>query len=56
MDPSVEKIREYMAGGVPAESIELTKISIKEDGMKAEVVAWSTIAEALVKKSAKSPK
>jgi uncharacterized protein YoaH (UPF0181 family) len=53
MEPAVEKIREYMTGGVSAEDIELTKVSIKEEGMKAEVAAWSTIAEALVKKSAK---
>lgn len=51
MAPAIEKIREYMTGEISAEDIELTKISIKEEGMKAEVVSWSTIAEALVKKS-----
>ena len=54
MDPAVEKIREYMSSGIPAEDIELTKVSIKEEGMKAQVVSWSIIAEALVKKSPKA--
>ena len=54
MAPAVEKIRGYLAAGVSAEDLELTKISIKEEGMKAEVVAWSTIAEALLKKTPKA--
>lgn len=54
MPPAVEKIRGYMTGGVSAENLELTKISIKEEGMKAEVVAWSTIAETLLKKTPKA--
>jgi hypothetical protein len=51
---AIEKIRVYMTGGVSAENLELTKVTIKEDGMKAEVVAWSTIAEALLKKAPKA--
>ena len=54
MNPAIEKIREYMTSGVSAEDIELTKVSIKEKGMEAKVVSWSTIAEALVKKRAKT--
>lgn len=54
MPPAVEKIRGYMTSGVSAENLELTKVTIKEDGMKAEVVAWSTIAEALLKKASKA--
>jgi hypothetical protein len=56
MDLGIEKLREYMASGVPAESIELAKLTLTQDGLKAEVVAWSTIAEALVKKSTKVSK
>ena len=52
--PAVEKIRVYMTGGASAENLELTKISIKEEGLKAEVVAWSTIAEVLLKKTPKA--
>ena len=51
INPAIEKIREYMTSGVSAEDIELTKVSIKEKGMEAKVVPWSTIAEELVKKS-----
>ena len=53
MDPAVEKIKKYMTSGVSAEDIELTKVRIKEKGMEAKVVSWSTLAEALVKKSTK---
>jgi len=48
--PAIEKISKYMTSGVSAEDIELTEISIEEKGMKAKVISWSTIAEALVKK------
>lgn len=54
MAPAVEKIRGYMTSRVSAEDLELTKISIKDEGMKAEVVAWSAIAEALLKKTFKA--
>ena len=55
MVPAIEKISKYMASGVSSEDIELTEISIKEEGMKAKVVSWSTIAEALVKKLTQKP-
>jgi len=55
MAPAIEKIGKYMTGGVSTEDIELTEISIQEEGMKARVVSWSAIAEALVKKLTQSP-
>ncbi|MBX5321834.1 MAG: hypothetical protein ACQXXG_08810 [Candidatus Bathyarchaeia archaeon] len=50
MDRAIEKISKYMTGGVSTGDIELTEISIEEEGMKAKVISWSAIAEALVKK------
>lgn len=55
MTPAIEKISKYMISGVSTEDIELTEISIKEEGMKAQVISWSTIAEALVKKLTQKP-
>lgn len=55
MAPAIEKISKYMTGGVSTENIELTEISIQEEGMKAKVISWSTIAEALVKKLTQKP-
>jgi len=52
---AIEKISKYMISGVPAEDIELTEVSIEEEGMKARVVSWSAIAEALVKKLSQRP-
>lgn len=55
MAPAIEKISKYMASGVSTEDIELTKISIEEEGMKARVISWSIIAEQLVKKLTQKP-
>ena len=55
IDGAIEKISKYMTSGVSTEDIELTEVSIEEEGMKAKVVSWSTIAQALVKKLTQKP-
>ena len=53
MFPAIEKIREYIIKGSSSELIQLTEISITDEGMKALAVPWNKITEILVKKSSK---
>lgn len=56
MAEAVEKISQYMKSGVSAGDIELTEINIEKEEMEARVVAWSNIAEELVKKLTEKPR
>jgi hypothetical protein len=53
---AVEKISNYMRSGVAADNIELTEINIEKKEMEARVVAWSKIAEELVKRLTEKPR
>jgi len=45
---AVKRISEFLKSGVPAEQIDLTKIDVEQDKIKATGVPWSVIAEKLV--------
>ena len=51
--PAIEKIREYIKKNTSSELIQLTEISVTDEGMKALAVPWNKITEILVKKSSK---
>ena len=53
MFAAIEKIREYLMKGSSSELIQLTEISITDEGMKALAVPWDKIAEIFVKKPSK---
>ena len=46
-------IREYIKKGASSDLIQLTEISITDEGMKALAVPWNKITEIIVKKSSK---